>query len=616
MKKIFVSLLLVLALVSSLFVSSASADVVTNLGTINAGENFSQIIYQAPALFTAYMADVNGDGTPDFALPQGLSLSLESSADPATGTAQCALRLSGIPTIAGSYSFAITVDFGDGTYDSVQCSVIIYAATPGLSVCPDQICDTGSNATVSVDVFATDNGVLSYQWYSNTVRSTEGGIMIPGAVDASYSFAVEATGETYYYCIVTNTNNGYAASAISPVTKVSVRSVSTIALSAFPTKMSYVEDDEVDLTGLQITAIFSDGSTALITDVSKFEFAPKKVTTVGFEIVKISFGGQSIDLPVQVEKGKEEIEVVRMPSKVSYKVGEALDTTGLTVRVFNASGYNDVTTGFSCSPTILTRTGQQTITVIYNNGESTTFTVYVEAAKVEEKLEISSRPIKLEYTVGDKIDTTGLELKFWSGTDGRTVTSGYTCSPSVFNQASESQTVTVQYNGKTATFTVTVKEKAPETTPVVVTPAPTAIIVEPEDPKPTEPVKPTKSSNAPVAVVIIAIIIAGAALAGATVYLVMLKRSNEEEYESDIEFDEPEQPAEWQVPAGWQAPAEPKVPVEPSVSEEVTPAAPEAPAVEPAAPEIPTAPSGPEATPVNELEPEKKDYFEGLFDDK
>lgn len=46
---------------------------------------------------------------------------------------------------------------------------------------------------------------LTYQWYKNTVKSTEGGTPIEGATTSSYTFT-EADKSPYYYCIMTQTD--------------------------------------------------------------------------------------------------------------------------------------------------------------------------------------------------------------------------------------------------------------------------------------------------------------------------------------------------------------------------------------------------------------------------
>lgn len=53
----------------------------------------------------------------------------------------------------------------------------------------------------------------SYQWYSNTSSSNEGGTEIPEATSATYSPNITTAGTTYYYCVVTVKNGSDTASA-------------------------------------------------------------------------------------------------------------------------------------------------------------------------------------------------------------------------------------------------------------------------------------------------------------------------------------------------------------------------------------------------------------------
>ena len=74
------------------------------------------------------------------------------------------------------------------------------------------------------------------------------------------------------------------------------------------------------------------------------------------------------------------------------------------------------------------------------------------------KIEVASRPTKTVYEIGEALDTAGLTLKAtYSDGSTKTVTTGFTTSGFSSATAGE-KTVTVTYEGLTATFTVTVQE--------------------------------------------------------------------------------------------------------------------------------------------------------------
>ncbi|SBW04877.1 exported hypothetical protein [uncultured Eubacteriales bacterium] len=63
----------------------------------------------------------------------------------------------------------------------------------------------GQTSATPLDVRASAEGVLSYQWYSNDTNSAEDASPIANATSASYTPAVDMTGTTYYFCRITNT---------------------------------------------------------------------------------------------------------------------------------------------------------------------------------------------------------------------------------------------------------------------------------------------------------------------------------------------------------------------------------------------------------------------------
>ena len=81
----------------------------------------------------------------------------------------------------------------------------------------------------SISVTATPvegHTITGYQWYSNTSASNEGGTLLTGATDSSYTIPTGKTAGTteYYYCVVTTkrTDNSEQASATSNVATVTV----------------------------------------------------------------------------------------------------------------------------------------------------------------------------------------------------------------------------------------------------------------------------------------------------------------------------------------------------------------------------------------------------------
>jgi hypothetical protein len=108
----------------------------------------------------------------------------------------------------------------------------VNAQTPIISGQPQSVTVViDAPTTLSVTASVSDNGTLSYQWYSNTADSNTGGTAITGATSSSYSPPTATTGTNWYYVVVTNTNSNVSgiqtATATSNAASVTVEEAST-----------------------------------------------------------------------------------------------------------------------------------------------------------------------------------------------------------------------------------------------------------------------------------------------------------------------------------------------------------------------------------------------------
>lgn len=94
--------------------------------------------------------------------------------------------------------------------------------TPYLLTQPEAADYIIGNDTTALSVIASANGEMAYQWYSNTTDSTDGGIAIEGATQASYTPTSDKVGTQYYYCVVTNTEKTANNTAVSQTARVTV----------------------------------------------------------------------------------------------------------------------------------------------------------------------------------------------------------------------------------------------------------------------------------------------------------------------------------------------------------------------------------------------------------
>ena len=227
-----------------------------------------------------------------------------------------------------------------------------------------------------------------------------------------------------------------------------------IEVKTNPTKVNYFVGDELNQEGLALKGINNNGSEFDIT--SGFTCNPTTLNTAGEQTITVTYEGKETTFKVNVIAiVLDRIEVKTMPTKTDYYTGDTLNTEGLVLRGINNNGSEfDISTGFTCNPTILNTAGTQEITVTYE-GKTTKFNVNVTAVALD-RIEVKTNPTKTDYYVGDTLNTAGLVLKGTRNNGSEfDITSGFTCNTTTLNTAGE-QTITVTYEGKETTFKVNV----------------------------------------------------------------------------------------------------------------------------------------------------------------
>ena len=233
------------------------------------------------------------------------------------------------------------------------------------------------------------------------------------------------------------------------------KAVSSVVLTAKPTKQVYAVGDTFNASGMKLKVTYADNTTAEVT--SGFTCTPSgKLTTVGQQKIVVTYGGKSTGFYVTVNKKVTSVTIKAKPSKLTYNVGDTLDTTGMKLGVtYSDNTTAEVTSGFTCTPTKLTTAGTQTVTVKYGDA-SAAFGVTVN--RTVTSIAIKSKPSKLTYIVGSTLDTSGLKLTAtYSDNTSREITANFTCSPTKLNTVG-TQKITVHYGPASTTFDVTVTE--------------------------------------------------------------------------------------------------------------------------------------------------------------
>ena len=150
------------------------------------------------------------------------------------------------------------------------------------------------------------------------------------------------------------------------------------------------------------------------------------------------------------------IEVTK-PTKIEYNYGEDLNLSGLSVKAVMKSGNKTNVAINNCKITGYDKNklGNQAITVRYNE-KIATFQVIVRDYITNIEL---VKPTKTEYNYGENLNLSGLSVKAVMKSGNKTNVAINNCKITGYDKNKiGNQTVTVNYEGKVATFQVTVKD--------------------------------------------------------------------------------------------------------------------------------------------------------------
>lgn len=223
----------------------------------------------------------------------------------------------------------------------------------------------------------------------------------------------------------------------------------SIAITTPPAKTTYVSGETFNPAGMVVTATYSNGATLKATGYS---FSPDTALTDGTTSVTIEYteGGvtKTAEQAITVVHRLTKIEITAQPTKKVYEYGDSFQSAGMVVKATYSDGATADVTGYSCSPTLLSTVGTQTITVSYTeNGVTKTATTSVTVNRKTISA-VPSQSGTLTYTGSSQSPT-------WTGYSTTQLTIGGTTSGT--NAGSYTATFTPKSNYRWADGTTTAK---------------------------------------------------------------------------------------------------------------------------------------------------------------
>lgn len=161
--------------------------------------------------------------------------------------------------------------------------------------------------------------------------------------------------------------------------------VSAVVLSSItvtaPTKTEYFAGDEIDLTGMVVTANYNNGSTVPLTEGFTTNVSEINMNEAGQKTVTVSYEQQTDSFNINVTALAIVSISATAPTKAEYAVGEAVDLAGMVVTAtYNNGDTATLTEGYTTNEASIDMkaSGDKTITVTY--GELTcTVSIHVSA---------------------------------------------------------------------------------------------------------------------------------------------------------------------------------------------------------------------------------------------
>ena len=245
--------------------------------------------------------------------------------------------------------------------------------------------------------------------------------------------------------------------------KIIAKSVSRISVASVPDVVTYLEGkDELSADGGKIT-VYYNNDTEDVVNMTVDMLSGFDCNKVGMQTITVTYGGKTAVFEVEViAKTLEKIELLSAPAKKTYR--EKKDTLNLNGARINLIYNNGAVVPFAITDEMVSGfdnsvIGKQTITVTYM-GKTSTFEIEI-IAKTAMSISVTKKPDKLSYLEGkDELDVTGGVITVYYDNDTTTSIPMTSDMVSGFdNSEAGTNTVTVTYLGKTATFDVEIRAK-------------------------------------------------------------------------------------------------------------------------------------------------------------
>lgn len=208
---------------------------------------------------------------------------------------------------------------------------------------------------------------------------------------------------------------GIKKTASVPVT---VRVLSSIAITTAPAKTAYKYGEIFNPSGMVVTAHYTDGQSRTVTG---YTFSPDTALGMSNTTITISYTEGDVTKTttqaITVAKVLDRIAVTTPPSRTSYFSGESFSTSGMVVTAYYTDDSSAAVSGYTYSPTGALAAGNKTITISYSEGGVTkTTTQAITVTTISTTLNSNS------WATIKAVSDAGQGDNYWDVGDTKTIT--------------------------------------------------------------------------------------------------------------------------------------------------------------------------------------------------
>ena len=332
----------------------------------------------------------------------------------------------------------VTVSQGSTTTKNVYTDAHSWSlASPTVTVSPASANTYVGDSAVTLTATVSEpvaGFTYSYQWYSNTRNSNEGGTEISNATSATYSPNITAAGTTYYYCVVTVKNGSGTASATTAVVPVTAaKQAGSVTISKDKTTATYGDNPFTFNYTASKTATVTSSNPSVATVQDNNGAVTVTIVGAGTTKISVSFGADtnysaaSDEFTLTVNKATPSISISADPATMSGSGTVKLTVTGAptegSVKVTCDNGITVNNNDGTFTATLPNQTKTYTFTASYDgdaNHEKASDTCQVSVTR-HTSSSSSSNPT-YSVTTPSKSENGGVAVSSKNARRGDTVT--------------------------------------------------------------------------------------------------------------------------------------------------------------------------------------------------